>query len=104
MHVTERFLTYGSFHTTSDEFSESVPSSPRQKVLGEYLARELAELGMEGAHMDDKGYVYAFLPASENCAGLENIGVFAHMDTAPDASGEDSLSVSATVTAPCAFA
>ncbi len=86
--VVERFLKYVFFDTRSDENSESVPSSEKQKKLGEYLACELAELGFENPHIDEKGYVYAFLPASKGI-NAENIGFIAHMDTSPDASGKD---------------
>ena len=64
MEVTQRFLKYVSFDTTSSETSDTVPTTDHQKVLGRYLAQELAELGLEGAHMDDNGYVYALLPAT----------------------------------------
>ena len=57
MKVTQRFLKYVSFDTTSSETSDTVPTTDHQKVLGRYLAQELAELGLEGAHMDDNGYV-----------------------------------------------
>lgn len=89
MDIKERFLKYVSFHTTSDEFSETAPSSARQKVLGQALADELSALGLEGAEMDEYGYVYAFLPASEGCGDEEALGFLAHMDTSPDVSGEN---------------
>ena len=89
MNVTERFLKYVSFHTTSDEDSQTTPSSACQLELGKYLAQELADIGLEDAHMDEFGRVYAYLPASADCAELENIGFVAHMDTSPDASGEN---------------
>ena len=38
MDVKERFLRYVTFHTTSDEESGTVPSTPRQRVLGQALA------------------------------------------------------------------
>ena len=86
--VVRRFLKYVSFDTCSDENSETVPSTERQRRLGEYLVRELSDLGMENAHIDEKGYVYAFLPATKG-VNAENIGFIAHMDTSPDASGKD---------------
>ena len=46
MDVKERFLRYVTFHTTSDEESGTVPSTPRQRVLGQALAEELAALGV----------------------------------------------------------
>lgn len=81
MNVTERFLKYVSFPTSSDEFSESVPSTVKQRVLGEYIAGELENIGMEDVVIDDKGYVYAKLTG--NMPGA--IGFVAHMDTSPDA-------------------
>ena len=81
MTVTERFLKYVSFPTSSDEFSESVPSTAKQRVLGEYIAEELKEMGMEDVILDENGYVYARLQG--NIEGA--IGFVAHMDTSPDA-------------------
>ena len=87
MDVLERFLNYVSYDTRSDEGSETTPTTPGQKVLGAALAAELAQLGLQHAHMDDKGYVYAWLPASAGCEGAPCVGLIAHMDTAPDQSG-----------------
>ncbi|MBP3729497.1 MAG: peptidase T [Lachnospiraceae bacterium] len=89
MNVIDRFLKYVSFDTTSDEDSESTPSTAKQKLLGEYLTRELKELGLEDAHMDENGYVYAFLPASLGREEEAAIGLIAHMDTSPAVSGTD---------------
>ena len=86
MKVTQRFLKYVSFDTTSSETSDTVPTTDHQKVLGRYLAQELAELGLEGAHMDDNGYVYALLPATPGCQAPA-LGLIAHMDTAPRVPG-----------------
>ena len=88
MEVTQRFLKYVSFDTTSSETSDTVPTTDHQKVLGQYLADELAELGLEGAHMDDNGYVYALLPATPGCQAPA-LGLIAHMDTSPAVSGAD---------------
>ena len=95
MEVTQRFLKYVSFDTTSSETSDTVPTTDHQKVLGQYLADELAELGLEGAHMDDNGYVYALLPATPGCQAPA-LGLIAHMDTSPDASGENPPSAGRT--------
>lgn len=86
MTVTERFLKYVSFETTSDENSTTQPSSLKELELGKYIAAELDAIGLCDAHMDDKGYVYAYLPASPGCED-EKTGLIAHMDTSPDASG-----------------
>lgn len=89
MLVQERFLKYVSFDTQSDENSTTVPSSAKQKILGEYLAKELGEIGLENAHMDEYGYVYGFLPATNGYEDIPTIGFIAHMDTCPDVSGKD---------------
>ena len=89
MLVHERFLKYVSFDTQSDENSSTVPSSAKQKILGKYLAEELAAIGLENAHMDDNGYVYGFLPATKGYEDSPCIGFIAHMDTSPDVSGKD---------------
>ena len=89
MKVTDRFLKYVSFETTSDETSETCPSSAKELELGKYIAEEMKEMGLEGAHMDENGYVYGWLPASEGCEDLPVIGLIAHMDTSDGASGAD---------------
>ena len=89
MDVKERFLRYVTFHTTSDEESGTVPSTPGQLVLGKALAEELAELGLSHVEQDENGYVYGVLPASPGCEALPGLGFLAHMDTAPGVSGEN---------------
>ena len=84
--VTERFLKYVSFDTMSDEFSETCPSSEKQKRLGEYLVKEMLDMGISDAYMDEHGYVYGTVPGDPK---LPTIGLIAHMDTAPDCSGAD---------------
>ncbi len=87
MDVLERFLSYVSYDTQSDDTSETVPSTAKQKLLGAALAEELGRIGLQHAHMGEKGYVYAWLPASAGCEGAPCVGLIAHMDTAPDLSG-----------------
>ena len=82
--VTERFLKYVSFDTMSDEFSETCPSTEKQKALGAYLVEEMKSMGIEDARMDEHGYVYGTVPGDPR---LPTIGLIAHMDTSPDASG-----------------
>ena len=65
MNVTDRFLKYVSFETTSDENSASCPSSEKEKVLGDFLREELSALGLSDVRMDGAGYVYALLPGTE---------------------------------------
>lgn len=87
MDVLDRFLRYVSYDTQSSETSETTPSTEKQKVLGAALAAELDQLGLRGARMDDKGYVYATLPATPGCEGVPCLGFIAHMDTSPSAPG-----------------
>ena len=87
MNVIDRFLKYVTFDTQSDENSATVPSTAKQKVLGEYLVDELTEIGLSDAMIDENGYVYAFLPASEGWETVPTLGLIAHMDTSPDVSG-----------------
>ena len=89
MTATERFLKYITFDTQSDEGSETVPTTAKQKVLGAYLAQELADMGLEDPHMDDLGYVYGWLPATPGREGDPVVALIAHMDTAPRVSGEN---------------
>ena len=84
--VTERFLKYVSFDTKSDEFSETCPSTDKQKLLGAYLVEEMKQMGIADAVMDEHGYVYGTVPGDPK---LPVIGLIAHMDTSPDASGAD---------------
>lgn len=84
--VTERFLRYVRFDTQSDEFSETCPSTQKQRVFGAALVEEMRALGIEDAHMDENGYIYGTVPGDPR---LPTIGVIAHMDTSPDASGKN---------------
>ena len=83
-----RFLRYVTYYTTSDDFTGTSPSTERQKNLGNVLMQELEALHLEDVHMDDCGNVLATLPASEG-VDAPVIALIAHMDTAPDASGEN---------------
>lgn len=87
MNAVERFLKYVTYDTQSDEHSQTTPTTEKQKVLGAALAEELNQLGLHNAHMDEFGYVYAWLPATPGCEGTPCVGLIAHMDTAPSAPG-----------------
>lgn len=86
--LINRFIKYAKVHTTSSEYSESVPTTEIQKDLGKILVEDLKEIGLEDAHMDEKGYVYATLKSNTD-KNLNKIGFIAHMDTSPAASGEN---------------
>ena len=75
-------------HTTSDPTTGTHPSTQRQFDLARMLADELRALGVGDADVDEHCYVYGHLPATPGCEGRPALGLIAHMDTAPDASGE----------------
>lgn len=89
MKAYERFLKYVSVWTTSDDSSDTVPSAARELDLAKILVEEMLELGIADARVDEKGYVYGSIPATEGCEDRPALGLIAHMDTAPDASGKD---------------
>jgi tripeptide aminopeptidase len=84
--LVKRFTEYVKIHTTSDEHSESSPSTERQFDLARKLVTELRELGLSDARVDEHCYVTATLP--ENTKGGASVGLIAHLDTSPAAPGE----------------
>lgn len=62
--VVERFLKYVKYHTTSDENSNTFPSTEGQLIFARELAKELKELGLSEVEVDENGYVTALLPAN----------------------------------------
>lgn len=89
MRAYERLLNYVKIWTTSDEESDTVPSSKRQLDLAGLLVQEMKDMGIENAHADEKGYVYGTLKATAGMEDKPAIGFVAHMDTAPDFNGRD---------------
>ena len=85
--VTERFLKYVKIDTQSDPNSLTCPSTEKQKDLGRVLVKELLEIGISDAHMDDNGYVYGTI-ASNTTKKVPVICFCSHMDTSPDCSGK----------------
>ena len=77
----ERFLHYVTYYTTSDDFSETAPSTERQKELIRELAREMGELGLKDISFDSNSNVYGTLPA--NVKGAPSIDHKAQMTPAP---------------------
>ena len=96
MNITDRFLKYVSFETTSDENSGKTPSTPGQMVFARFLADELRAIGLSEVTLDGNGYIMATLesnlsPTLSQGEGdkIPVVGFIAHMDTSPDASGKD---------------
>lgn len=85
--ILDRFLRYVAVETTSDENSETQPSSHRQFNLLTMLRDELQAMGID-AQLDEYGYVMATVPSNVD-KDIPAIGFIAHVDTSPDASGAD---------------
>jgi tripeptide aminopeptidase len=83
----ERFLRYVKIDTQSQEGSDSYPSTAKQLDLSRLLADELKALGLTDARVDEHGYVFATLPATPGKESAPVIGLIAHVDTSPEASG-----------------
>ena len=88
MRAYERFLNYVKVHTTSDENSNTTPSTRRQFDLAEILAEEMKKLGVKDVRVDENCYVYGAIPATPGYEDKPAIGLIAHLDTAPDFCGE----------------
>lgn len=85
--VEQRFLSYIQHPTTSKEDATTFPSTKEQLDFALLLSKECKEIGLHDVMVDAYGYVFATLPA--NTKDAPSIGFIAHMDTSPDASGEN---------------
>lgn len=87
-YMLQRFLKYVTFDTESCDEASVVPTTEGQFVFARYLEQELKEMGLCDVVLDEKGYLYATLPA--NCSKeLPVVGFIAHLDTSPDMSGRN---------------
>jgi len=84
--LVERFLRYVKVDTQSSHETHTHPSTEKQKNLSRILVEELKAMGLD-AFMDDYGYTYAKIEG--NTKGAKAIGLIAHVDTSPDAPGEN---------------
>ena len=89
MTVLERFLNYVVVETTSDPYSESFPSTKSQLDFGHTLMEEMKELGLTDVAQDEYGYVFGTIPSTIPDYKGKVLGLIAHMDTAPAASGKN---------------
>ncbi|MBE2897225.1 peptidase T [Pasteurellaceae bacterium HPA106] len=85
--LLERLLRYVKVFTTSDASSNTVPSTPQQWDLLRSLESEMQKMGLQEISLDEKGYLFASLPANVENASV--LGLLAHVDTAPDFNGEN---------------
>lgn len=82
----ERLFNYIKIDSKSNPDNPNCPSSEGQLEVGRLLVEELKGFGLEDAHQDEKGYIYATLKG--NTENVPTIGLIAHMDTAPDLDGK----------------
>ena len=88
MNITDRFLKYVSFTTTSDENTNMTPSTPGQMVFATHLVEELKSIGLLQVELDKNGYIMATLPSNTD-KEVPTIGFLSHMDTSPDMSAKN---------------
>ncbi|MBQ3901617.1 MAG: peptidase T [Clostridia bacterium] len=87
--VKERLIRYAKINTQSEHFRGTWPTTGRQRDLAGELCRELLAIGASDVFYDRENcVVYAQIPSNLPYAA-ESLGFIAHMDTAPDASGEN---------------
>ena len=84
MRAYERLLNFVKVYTTSDPVSDTHPTTARQFDLARMLVKELQDLGLADAHVDEHCYVYATLPATPGHEAAKGLGFIAHMDTVSD--------------------
>jgi tripeptide aminopeptidase len=86
--LMERFLRYVKIDTQSQEDVEGVPSTHKQFELGNLLVKELHEMGISEAKIDEHCYVYATIPAHlPPGRKASTIAFIAHLDTSPSVTG-----------------
>ncbi len=90
--VLDRLLRYVRIDTQSQDDVESYPSTAKQLDLLKLLVKELQELGLKDASIDQYGYVMATLPSNVPAthpahSKVPTVGFIAHVDTSPSTSG-----------------
>lgn len=86
--LKSRFISYITIESTSDETSESCPSTKGQFAVAEVIKKELEKLGLKEIVLDENCYLTAYLPENSE-DNIPAIGFISHMDTAPDCSGKN---------------
>ncbi len=86
--LLNRFITYIKIFSTSDAESQTTPSTERQWDIANYLYKELQDLGLENVTIDEKGYVFGFIPSNKE-EKVPQVGFIAHYDSSPDFNGEN---------------
>ena len=87
--VRDRLIRYAKVDTQSSNHSDIVPTTMKQFDLARMLEAELKEIGASDVWLDEKCcVVYGKIPSNMDHE-VKALGLVAHMDTAPDASGTD---------------
>lgn len=89
MNVTDYFLKYVSYNTTSIDGTDEFPDTSMQLPLALYLKEQLISLGCEVTIDATHCYVYAKLKATPGYENSPCIAFISHMDTSPATSGEN---------------
>lgn len=89
MNASERLLKYVTIATQSCETGDKTPSTACQFDLANVLADEMRTIGLSNVRVTDNCFVYGELPATAGMEALPCLGLIAHMDTAPDYSGQN---------------
>ncbi len=85
--IKDRFFSYVTTDTQSDETSTTCPSTKKQLNLARLLADELRKMGIRKVSLDENGYVMASIPSNID-RKIPVIGFIAHYDTSPDMTAE----------------
>ncbi|MEC5157332.1 peptidase T [Chryseobacterium sp. MP_3.2] len=87
--LQNRFINYVKIYSTSDAESDSTPSTEQQWDIAKYIFEELKTLGLSDVSLDDKGYIYAYIPSNLEKDEEPVVGFISHYDTSPDFNGKD---------------
>jgi tripeptide aminopeptidase len=87
--VSERLMRYARINTQSQNFTGRWPTTERQRDLAKALYEELQQLGVDETHYDEQHCVVYGRLRSNLVHPCRPLGLIAHLDTAPDASGEN---------------
>ena len=85
--ILQRFLSYTQYDTTSDASSPTAPSTEAQKAYAQLLKAEFESVGVKNVYVTEFGIVMGFIEATPGYEDCPAMGLIAHMDTSPEASG-----------------
>lgn len=86
--LVKLFCDYVRVPTTADPLSKNVPSSVGQLRLGASITATLRNMGYD-AVQDENGVVITHVTSSKGAEHSAPLALIAHLDTAPDASGDN---------------